>query len=520
MKKYLILICSFVYSIDAIAYNYSSDSTVSSFDDTEIVVDNGVVISADGGGDILMNTPVYLYNNGTINGVLNTNGYNLFIYNNGTMNYDIINTGGNITQIITPYTGIKNIVVPDGNYVVRIEDVPNLNFLDIKNITPTFFEITNTSGNHTTIIINDFAEWQAWNKIVKISEPISLRITDENALNYDGEVVGNIITNTDAIIDVWISGMDDSDRVGIEKMGTQFKLDLSRVINYDIIFGKENTALERLRKSNPNDRLIRALDLAHNTNEINQIKNKSYRFNHNILLRPGHVVNDFALMDNIKHRVDYGLGIQPVYMMSDKISNMGGRIYIGNHYNDLYFSVGLNLNRFEYRDYVNDFSGFMYGTDIALKQYFNKLWVNGVGGINLTRFNANYITSNNEIKNNPFGLSWYMGVDTGYDFDIGNDFILTPFVGTAYQMNKVADVYDEDFYIRSGAGLKYFFAIDGIKYEYELDGAIASNGSLFSTLKVGFWSITDEAGASLGVGVLNNDFGLNYQLLLNAKMLF
>ena len=87
-------------------------------------------------------------------------------------------------------------------------------------------------------------------------------------------------------------------------------------------------------------------------------------------------------------------------------------------------------------------------------------------------------------------------------------------------MNKVADVYDEDFYIRSGAGLKYFFAIDGIKYEYELDGAIASNGSLFSTLKVGFWSITDEAGASLGVGVLNNDFGLNYQLLLNAKMLF
>ena len=247
MKKYLILICSIVYSVDAVAYTYSSDSTVSSFDNSEIVIDNGVVITADGGGVILMNTPVYLRNNGVINGILNTNGYNLFVYNSGTMNYSIMNTGGNITQIITPDTGIKNIIVPSGNYVVRIEDVPNLNFSDIKDITPTFFEITNTSGNHTTVIINDFAEWQGWNKTVKISEPISLRINDESALNYDGEVISNIITNTDAIIDVWISGMDNSDRVGIEKAGTQFKLDLSRVVNYDIIYGEENTVLERIR---------------------------------------------------------------------------------------------------------------------------------------------------------------------------------------------------------------------------------------------------------------------------------
>ena len=130
MKKYLILICSIVYGVDAVAYTYSSDSTVSSFDNSEIVIDNGVVITADGGGVILMNTPVYLHNNGVINGILDTNGYNLFVYNSGTMNYSIMNTGGNITQIITPDTGIKNIIVPSGNYVVRIEDVPNLNFSD------------------------------------------------------------------------------------------------------------------------------------------------------------------------------------------------------------------------------------------------------------------------------------------------------------------------------------------------------------------------------------------------------
>ena len=79
-------------------------------------------------------------------------------------------------------------------------------------------------------------------------------------------------------------------------------------------------------------------------------------------------------------------------------------------------------------------------------------------------------------------------------------------------------ISDNDFYVRSGAGLKYSFAIDGIKYEYELDGAVASNADLFSALKVGFWSITDEAGASLGVGVLKDDFGLNYQLSLLQRL--
>ena len=329
-------------------------------------------------------------------------------------------------------------------------------------------------------------------------------------VNDDGVIVNNV--SGDVVLDVEMPWLDSSQRVDKEKFGEQFKLKISPETN--------NDGLEEIRKLNNNDKIFNEWDNATSDAEREYIKNNSYRFNHGILLRPIRVVNNFAVMGNVNNKDDFGLGFKPMYIVSDKISNIGGRVYIGNSYNDFYFNIGLNLNRFEYVDDINEFSGVMYGTDVLLKQYFNKLWINGLLGFNLTDFKANYITSDNKIKKNPYGISWYSGFDTGYDFDLGNDFILTPIVGLSWQNYKVADVSDNEFYVRGGAELKYSFVTDGIKYEYGLDGSIASNGNLYSAVKVGFWSVTDEAGATLNVGMLKDDIDYNYQISLSAKMLF
>lgn len=488
-------------------------SAVVAFDDgvENVYVESGAEVSSLG-NTITMNGAICLHNNGIIYADINTNAQNLLVYNSGTIYGNIINTDGNVTQVITSVPEITDINVIGGVFNVQIENFDNLNFSAIEGISATAFDIKNTS-----IVINDFTQWQNWGQTVNLSGPISLIITDTNATDYDGAIIGNIFGNNS--VGVQISGLDSSVRTETEHIGNRFRLRIIRETNYNVINGGANSALEKIRQSNPDDKLIKALDSATNTNEILDIASKSYRFNHRILLQPVRVINNFALMNGINDKSDFGLGFTPMYTVSDKISNLGGRVYIGNHYNDFYFNFGLKLNHFEYSDNINDFSGFTYGADIKLKQYFKKLWFNGIGGINVTKFKANYI-SNNEIKNNPYGMSWYGGIDTGYDFNISDDFSVSPFIGAIYQNYKVADVLDNDFYVRGGAGLKYSFVTDGIKYEYGLDGAIASNGNLYSSVKVGFWSITDEAGATLGVGMLQDDFDYNYQLSINAKMLF
>ena len=420
MKKYLFSILLTVSCVNATAITYSENTAVEFFDETEIIIENGVTISAANGSNIPMYGSVLLYNHGTINDTIDTNGWNLLVHN--TVNNAEINTvGGNVVQIISNVDEAKKLNITADNFTVSIENVPNLNFSDIKDMSAESFTITDS-----TIIIDDFTQWQNWDKHMTASGVIHLKITDDNAINYDGEYINNV-SGAEAV-NVQIEGLDGSSRSDKELVGGQFKLTIVRNTDYNVSNNGENSVLEKIKESDPDDKLIKALNSAENTNQINRIKHKSYRFNHDILLRPLRVINNFASINNITSKTDTGIGAVPVYIVSDNMRNIGGRVYFGNHYNDLYFNIGLLLNRFEYRDSINDFSGFMYGTDFQVKQYFDKLWLNGIGGINFTKFNADYVSSN-KIKHNPYGVSWYTGLDSGYDFNIGSDFILSPFFG-------------------------------------------------------------------------------------------
>ena len=66
----------------------------------------------------------------------------------------------------------------------------------------------------------------------------------------------------------------------------------------------------------------------------------------------------------------------------------------------------------------------------------------------------------------------------------------------------------------------YFFVVDGVKYEYSAMAAYGTNGDLMANFKVGFTSVTDEAGMSLNAAVLKDDFDYHYKISLNAKVLF
>ena len=175
MKKYLVLIICLLFVLPVYAdadqtflsgMNYSA---VSSFDygAYDIVVEPGAEVSSVG-NTITMTGSVCLHNNGTIYADIDTNEQNLFVYNSGTISGNIINTNGIVTQIITSAPEITNINVTGGTFNVQIENFENLNFSDIQYINPASFDLKNTS-----IVINNFTQWQNWGQTITLSGPIS-----------------------------------------------------------------------------------------------------------------------------------------------------------------------------------------------------------------------------------------------------------------------------------------------------------------------------------------------------------
>lgn len=523
MKRFLIFICMFSLFFAAKAEQHFISgpdySGVSSFSDSVVYVENGVIVSVPG-SNITMSEPIYLYNHGRIDGTINTNGNTLVVYNSGVLDGGINPGGGLVRQFITSASEITNIGMPVGQKpVVVIENYDNFDFSNIQSISAQSFVI-----NESSVVVDNFSDWQMCPENIELGGNIYLIINDAESVQ-SGELIK--YTKSDTSIIVEIPGLDRMYKPELKVSNGGIVLNIVRETDYSAIFDdgdseedKRDSALEMIRDNKPNDKLLKALDAANNIDEMRRLENLSYRFNHGILLRPVKTITKFSLNDLIKSESDSGVGIIPYYIMSDKMDTVGARIYAGYEHDNIYFYAGVNLNKFEYGDNLNDFSGWYYGFDIQSRQTFDKLWFNEILGISLTDFKADYITTDGRVENNPLSLSWYADVAAGYDFEIDSDIMLTPIIGFSYQPYKVADFSETDSYAHIGADIKYFFVVDGVKYEYSAMAAYGTNGDLMANFKVGFTSVIDEAGMSLNAAVLKDDFDYHYKISLNAKVLF
>jgi len=529
MKRYLISICTFFVSYGAIAEVFvpgGDYSALTSFDgyyeDNSVVhVVNGVDISANN-NTIVLDRMTYLYNNGTIYGNIDINGKNLMVYNTGTIG-GIVNSSEDsaiVTQVIQSADNINNINANVDNFSILVSNFDGLNFNSIKDMPSTSFKIENSS-----VIIDDFTSWQNWDKGSVVLDGDVLFIIKHADTVTSGQVVR--FTSDETPIRVEIEDLDNMYKVERRYENGGIALYIVRNTNYEDVFGNdgdvpiaENTALETIRARHPDDKFLMALDAAQNLDELNTLKGRSYRFNHALLLNPVKTMSKVALNNFITDEDIAGVGITPYYILSNDLVNVGGRVYAGYDFDDLYFKLGLSLNRFNYSNDLNEFSGMSYGLDIKSKQYFDKFWLSEIIGLSLTDFTADYICKDGSVKDNPSAWSWYGDVSMGYDFEVVQDVFLSPIVGITYMPYKVADVSETESYLHGGADVKYSFVVDGIKYEYGLSLAAGTNADIFANAKVGFVSVTDNAGISLDMGVLKDEFDYNYRFSLNAKLLF
>ena len=383
---------------------------------------------------------------------------------------------------------------------------------EIQNISADKYKFDNS-----VVYINNLSDWQNWIADVEFLTNVSLRIKNLGMSN-NGEKLEHVSSSD--VVNVSVRDADNLYTVDFTAMGGDLFLNLARETDYTKIFRDSRGAfLENIRLNHPNDKMLLAMDKAATMQELNSVMNSSYHFNQKILMNPIKTLNRAVLIDS-SSKIKTGIGADIDYIMSDKIDVYGGHIYVAERYEDLYFKIGVNLNRFSYSDDLNEFDGFVYGLDVCGRQYFDNFWLDGLIGANRTNFNADDVYVNNGNTNNPKGISEYMRLSAGYDYTQISDFVISPFVGLLFQNVKVLGISDKDTNLYAGLNGKYSVIMDGIKYEYGAVIGSDEKADFNIGANVGFLSVVDGAGAHIEINAFQNEFGINYKFSINAKVQF
>ena len=406
-----------------------------------------------------------------------------------------------------------------GQRVAQINNGGTFYFNDIKNTVADKYDFADS-----VVIIDNFSDWQNWSvdeDDVTWGTGVSLHINNLD-ISAGGEVIRYVEPTSSNQPNITIKDTYDLYKTDLKVLSSDnVFLTSVRETNYEKVFKDSRGALlTNIRANNQNDKMLMAMDRARNIDEINSIMNSAYHFNPIILMNPVKTINRSAMLNFLTDENDTGTGANIDYLGSDKLNNFGGHLYIADRYDDLYFKIGLDINRFSYSDNFNDFDGLAYGIDLRAKQYIDKIWLDGILGINRATFNADNIYDNGNVANNPKGMSEYARFSIGYDYTKFNDFVLSPFVGFLFQNSDIMNQNDADINLHGGISGKYAFVMDGIKYEYGAFMATDEDMNWNVGANVGFVSVVDYAGANFGINAFKDEFGINYKFTIKAKLSF
>ena len=398
--------------------------------------------------------------------------------------------------------------------VLDVYDNDYIDFDKIRSVSADEYQIKTSS-----IYIQKFSDWQNWVANVNMGTEVSLYVSDIDFSN-NGEKLKHVLASD--VLDVTLKDTANLYNISFDSptYSEDVFLKLVRETDYTKIFrDSRGTFLENIRLNHPDDKTLSAMDNAGNMYAINFIMNSSYHFNPLVLMNPIKTINRAVLTDFLSG-VNSAVDADVDYILSDKINDYGGHLYIADKYEDLFFKIGVNLNHFSYGDNFNEFDGFAYGLDVRARQYLNEFWLDGLVGVNRASFNADYIYTDSDSVNNPKGMSEYMRLSVGYDYKKISDFVISPFVGFMFQNIKVLGVSDNEMNLHTGLSGKYSIIMDGIKYEYGATVATDENADFNVGANIGFLSVLDGAGAHVGISAFKNEFGVNYKLSINAKVQF
>lgn len=513
MKSYQFTLCVAIISSPANAAYINSDifGEYIEFND-HITVASGAQIYAD---TVHFGQSLYLNNYGTISGNITIcDGCDAYIENSGVINGDIIaGKDSNVTQVIRSADDVAGLNIY-GGYDILVYQATDLIWTDI---------LSASVGANKIMIANSAINISNSMMPLLRSAPPRIELIGENKINID---IDNISSDMPILSNITGNGtvnvsVDNLDPIyaaqAVIKSGSLY-LNLVRETDYyKIMRNEQGVFLNSLRLSNPNDKLLHALDNATSIDQLYSVLNKSMRMNARRLNNPiktfnHHISNSFGTdADNLP------ASFTPLVIIGHDISAYGLSVALNKK---VAANTVLALNGYvanmNFTDTIDDFGAIMYGTALSIRHNSNKMFVRADAGFTASKLSAPALYSG---ATSPNGYSAYTNIDLGPVIKRTNNFSVTPIIGVAVDYVKVTN-HETDFLGRGGFITEYKYQTTDLSYSYGFEFLTQTDSMLSLSARAGIASPYDEMSGYLKVIMIRDRMGLSYSISLNMTFEF
>lgn len=302
--------------------------------------------------------------------------------------------------------------------------------------------------------------------------------------------------------------------------GDDFYITRVRETDYvKVLQNQVGTFLNELRKANPNDVLLKQLDLATDIDDVYNIASKSVRLNPKGLLRSVRAVKAF---DKFEPGNKKGLGIKTDLVLSDDFYAYSIRLDNAIRIGQLDAGVGIYLGNVDYKTDIDQFDGIYYGLNLFADYLMkNNFFVRGLVDFARFDFDMGKVFYKNKVIDSPYILSINGNLDFGYRYKLSDSLLIKPFVGMDLVADSVLDENNFDVRGRIGIDIGYKHQmLMGMQYSYFAGINVNSENEFVAQVCAGVWSTNDNVGADIGIAVSEMFDVYSYRFFVETRIVF
>lgn len=502
-----------------IAASISNDAGAAYLESLQITNDT-VIDASDFVYDMSINNSVNITNLGNISGFIEVMpGRDVYIQNSGTIDatFYIPNTS-RVIQVIHGDSDLNPIIGATNNFQIMVQNEEKIAW-------PVLQEISIWADK--IILNNSVLDLSSKNIGDSVGENIvapEIELQGNNVLYIDDitkfldkPLLSNI--SGDGTINVEAAEINSLYRVSSYIKDSELFINLIRETDYLKILGDNKGAfLNKLRNVNPDDRLLSILDNAESIDDIKGVLSRSIRLNPINLMNSVTVFNSFLINDFSKN-LD-GFTVAPLFIYSDDFHITGITVDASHRIAD---KVTLGATGYmaetEYASDIDEYKSVLYGGNVRIEYSDELLLARIMTGITQSDFEIGAVFNGERSFSDPSGYSLYSVADFGFNFNMIDSFIISPFVRAGFDSTDIVGCSDKNIFTGIGTDVAFVTGVYDIEYRYGLNFSAYTNGYINSAFRISVISIADRAGGNIDVGMVLNELG-EYSYKISAGINF
>lgn len=464
---------------------------------------------------------IYVENDNFVLGdVFVPDGTHLYIRNSGVIDGTIyLGNDAQITQVIKNESDITLMDIDAGFTVLIVGDAA-LSFMDIMRVGMYADRVV--LDNASVVLGNigaPIARFRRRDPQIQLVGEVTVYLDDVMSMNgallfsnVDGD--GNVSVATGPLHPMYAA---ETYRVsGNIYLRVVRETDYRKFLDPDV-----GLFINEFRATYPDDKMVVAFDNAADMNALYNLMDDCARINPLVLMRP---VRTLAMMNmdgvDVPNGDTLAVTARPFYVITDDATVRGADLSVRFGRDETYAVAGLHVGTLEYSDYLNDFGGIVFGANLRVHSDLDDYFVDVAAGIGGGAFDIEHVWTGDTATDNPIGITAFGRVDTGVRFKVTDAISVAPFVGMGGIGTWILSSDAGDVYGRAGTDVTVKYEMDGLRYDYALRVVGDTSGGVTAGLRMGAWSVWDDAGGDIEFMVRRDDVATSYRIGISARVGF